>query len=799
MGPRTQVKRPASQIAPAGGGVKRHTGRGVGWRPAGVAVSVRPMKYTRLGASIVATAVHLLMLRAADDHAILPTNAAEGEKVVVEAGDGTLQIDTGKVRLTGGILARGRGVTLTAREGSYDEASQTVEAEGEVVLRFNSRGEVRIWRGEQAQYNFATREVIARNFRLGQTPFFATGKTLQAVLPESGGDTNTASGLRATLTEASVTTDDIANPSYRITAGKLTLEAGKSLKAEDARFYAGSVPFLHLSSYTRNLERHENFWSYQPGYRNRFGPFLESEYHWFARTNIETIASIDWRQRRGLGGGPGLNYDFGEWGTGGGRFYYAHDDLPDLYANGLPTRTDRNYYNWQHAYTNQSGLTIHGIVNGQNDPLVLRDFYEGEFRRNPQPKSFFEVNQAWSNWTVDLLAQPQVIDFYQTVERLPDLKLTGLRQQVGSTPLYYDSESSVAYLRLQPGLLGGTRFAALRADTYHQLTVPQTYFGWLNFLPRAGGRFTYYGDPEGPGTPPGDQSRGVFNTGAEVNFKASRVWTEPDSRFLDVHGLRHIVVPSVNYVYVPVPSARPAQLPQFDTDLPSPRLLPIEFPDYNAIDSVDSQNTLRFGLFNQLQTKRRDQVSDLVTWNLFTDWRLRPRPNQDSLADIFSDLEFLPRNWLIIGSETRYDVRHREWAEANHRITLQPNDVWHWTVGHRYLRDDALTYGAGNNLLYSSLYWRFSQNWGARAVHYFEGRDGRMEEQAYSLYRDFRAWTSALTFRLRDQRVGGDDWSITLSFSLKAFPRFGLNADRDKVHRVFGGTSERDFSDSPFF
>ena len=760
---------------------------------------MRPMKYTRLGASIVATAVCLPVLRAADDHAILPINAAEAEKVIVEAGDGTLQVDTGNVRLTGGVLARGRGVTLTAREARYDEASQTIEAEGDVVLRFNSQGEVRTWRGEKAKYNFETREVIASNFRLGQAPFFATGKTVQAVLPESGGGTNTAAGLRATLTEATVTTDDIANPSYRITAGKLTLEAEKSLKAEDARFYAGSVPFLHLSNYTRNLQAHENFWSYQPGYRSRFGPFLESEYHWFARTNVEAIASIDWRQRRGLAGGPGLNYDFGEWGTGGGRFYYAHDDLPDLYANGLPTKTDRNFYNWHHAYTNESGLTIHGLVNGQNDPLVLRDFYEGEFRRNPQPKSFFEVNQAWSNWTLDLLAQPQVIDFYQTVERLPDLKLTGLRQQVGATPLYYDSESSVAYLRLQPGLLGGTRFAAMRADTYHQLTLPQTYVGWLNFLPRAGGRFTYYGDPEGPGTQPGDQSRGVFNTGAEVNFKASRVWTEPDSRFLDVHGLRHIVVPSVNYVYVPEPSVRPAQLPQFDTELPSPRLLPIEFPDYNAIDSVDSQNTLRFGLFNQLQTKRRDEVSDLVTWNLFTDWRLRPRPNQGSLADIFSDLEFLPRKWLIIGSETRYDVRHREWAEANHRITLQPNDVWHWTVGHRYLRDDALTYGAGNNLLYSSLYWRFSQNWGVRAVQYFEGRDGRMEEQAYSLYRDFRAWTSALTFRLRDQRAGGDDWSITLSFSLKAFPRFGLNTERDKVHRVFGGTSERDFPDSPFF
>jgi len=368
--------------------------------------------------------------------------------------------------------------------------------------------------------------------------------------------------------------------------------------------------------------------------------------------------------------------------------------------------------------------------------------------------------------------------------------LTGLRQQVGVTPVYYESDSSVAYLRLQPGLLGGTNYAGMRADTYHQLILPQTYFGWLNFLPRVGGRLTYYGDPEGAGTISDDQTRGIFNTGAEVNFKVSRAWTEPKNRWLDMQGLRHIAVPSVNYVYVPAPSVRPAALPQFDTEWLSPRLLPVEFPDYAAVDSVDSQSTLRFGLFNHLQTKRKDQVADLLKWNLFTDWRLRPRPGQTTFPDLFSDLEFMPRSWLLLGSETRYDPSQRDWAEANHRLTLQPNDIWHWTLGHRYLRDDFRTYGVGNNLVYSSIYVRFSQNWGARATQYFETRDGRMEEQGYSLYRDFRAWTGALTLRMRDQRVSADDWSITLSFSLKAFPRFGLGDDRDPVRRVFGGSTE---------
>ena len=72
----------------------------------------------------------------------------------------------------------------------------------------------------------------------------------------------------------------------------------------------------------------------------------------------------------------------------------------------------------------------------------------------------------------------------------------------------------------------------------------------------------------------------------------------------------------------------PGKLPQFDHEMPSFRLLPIEYPDYNAIDSIDTQNVLRLGFHNKLQTKREGKVEDLVNWNLYTDLRLDPREGQ---------------------------------------------------------------------------------------------------------------------------------------------------------------------------
>jgi len=242
---------------------------------------------------------------------------------------------------------------------------------------------------------------------------------------------------------------------------------------------------------------------------------------------------------------------------------------------------------------------------------------------------------------------------------------------------------------------------------------------------------------------------------------------------------------------VPTPNRRPPELPQFDYELQSLRLLPIEFPDYNAIDSIDSQNVFRLGLQNKIQTKRAGAVVDVANWNVYTDWRLRPLPGQTTFADLYSDLVFKPRKWLTWESLERYDLDDKEFRLALNTITIQPNDVWSWSLGHYYLRDDPrpppLGLGEGNNLLLSSLFFRFNEDWGLRMTHNFEARTGRMQEQYYTVYRDLRSWTAALTFRVRDNSVGAEDFTVAFTFSLKAHPRFGLGRDTQRPYSLLGG------------
>jgi hypothetical protein len=335
-------------------------------------------------------------------------------------------------------------------------------------------------------------------------------------------------------------------------------------------------------------------------------------------------------------------------------------------------------------------------------------------------------------------------------------------------------------------------YEGARVDTYQKLLLPQTYFGWLNVTPRVGGRYTAYSAPTGPGATTGDVSRWVFDTGAEASTKASRLWPEAQNDFFQVDGLRHIIEPSINYAYIPNPNVYGTNgVPQYDYQFPSLRLLPITMPDYNSIDSIQGENVFRFGLHNKLQTKRDDQMVNLVDWNIYSDWNLHPTTNQSTFSDFYSDLAVKPRSWLTLESLTRYDIQTGDWRMSLSTVTIRPNNTWSWTVGQFYLRSDTSSsptaLGPGNNLFTSTILMRFNENWGFRASQHFEAQTGTMQEQSYAIYRDLRSWTAALVFGVRNSTGSPRDVTVAFTFSLKAAPRYGRGGEVGTPYWLLGG------------
>jgi lipopolysaccharide assembly outer membrane protein LptD (OstA) len=677
---------------------------------------------------------------------------------------------------------------LTADSGIFNKESGDVQADGHVRIM---QGDM-LYVGEHIDYNFKTRQMRSQQFRTGKPPIFLQGRNLH------GNTTN-----QTYVTEhAKVTTDDVSNPASFIRSRRIIIVPDKYFEAWNSVVFLKGVPVFYYPYYKRNLGPHANNWNFTPGYSSDYGAYLLGTYTWWLNDEVDGALHTDYRAKRGPGIGPDFNLHLDRWGLGNAqfRYYYIHDSSPNtsLTTNSfpnlsgtIPENRQRFYMGWQ--ATPATNLNVKAMVNYQSDPLMLHDFFQGEYTANPQPITFVEANKYSDNWSLDALTTPRINDFFDQVERLPDVKLTGQRQQIGETPVFYESESSAGYYRTElaetNSLFAGTNgpnfdVAAARADTYQQLLLPQNYFGWLNVTPRAGARFTYYSHETGPGATNDTAYRRVYNLGIDFDFKVSRLWAGATNRFFDIDGLRHIMEPSASYAFIPNPSDAPSKLPQFDSQSPSPLLLPIQLPDYNNIDSIDSENVIRYGLRNTLQTKRGGHLDNFMDWRLLLDWRLNPQHGQSTFNDLFSDYAFRPKRWLEFDSQIRYDINQEHLNLANHNMTIAPNEKWSWSLGHIYSRSEFLP--PGNNFISSTMLYRMNDNWGFRATHYYNAGDGLLQDQFYTIYRDLRSWTGALTFRITENANSEKNYTIAFTFSIKAHPRQTVGSDTAEPYHLVG-------------
>jgi lipopolysaccharide assembly outer membrane protein LptD (OstA) len=691
---------------------------------------------------------------------------------------------------TNGVYVKYGNTVLTADTASLNQQTGNVVADGRVHIEMGDQ----IWVGEHITYNFKTHQMQSEQFRTGKPPVFAAGRELE------GNTTNQTYQAR----HAFVTTDDVSDPTFRVRASHIKIVPGKYIEMWNAVLFIGDVPAFYFPYYRHDLGPHANNWDFVGGFRTSYGPYLLNTYTWWLNDLVDGKVHLDYREERGPGVGPDVNLHLGQWGDATFKYYYTRDH--DQYANtnglpdygSIPESRQRVYFGWQ--ATPATNLNLKALVNYQSDAYLEHDFFESEYSDNPQPNTFIEVNKYSENWSLDVLTTPELNNFFDQVERLPDVRLTGLRQQILNTPVYYDSESSVGYYKTffaeTNGVTPTPAYSASRADTYHQFTLPWTFFNWLNVTPRVGERFTYYSSESGPGGTNSAACRTVFNTGISTSFKASQLWTGATNSFLQIDGLRHIIEPSANYVYVPNPSTPPSQLPQFDSALPSLQLLPIEFPDDNNIDSVDSENVIRLGLRNTLQTKRDGQLDNLLDWNLTIDWRLNPGGNavnlgepfspQQTFSDLYSDLTLKPRSWIILNSQIREDVENGDLNFAFDQLTFAPGERWSWGLGYWYLRDGFDGFDQGADFITSTMYYRLDDNWGFRMEHYFNAADGRLQQQLYTVYRDMRSWTGALTLRVIDNDTGPTDVTVAVTFSLKAMPSQSLGQDTANPDHLLG-------------
>jgi len=709
-------------------------------------------------------------------------------------------ISTGETTYENGIATARDNVAIHLGDTDiYSDYARYNSTTHEVL----AEGHVRIYRGvslylaERGVYNTETKQISADTMRTEHFPYFVAGQHM--TMAEDG---------HYTINDATFTTHDSSDSDFHFRSKKVRVYENDRVVFQNVTFLIGNVPVMWFPYLYQSLNDAFSF-SVSPAYLSSWGASLLTQFAFPINDHIKGRLRLDYRSRRGPAIGFDTEIDYGKDNSSYANIksYYIQDQDPLLNRTSLP-RGSVPTGRYRFSVENRTNFTdnIYAIadITKLSDAFVLQDFYQNEFRIDPQPDNVIAVTDRQSFYSLTALARFQGNSFFETTERLPEVSLDVKRTPLFGGPIFYEGETSLGDLRRNFARDSGFEdYGTWRFDSFHQFLYPKTYFGWLSVVPRAGFRGTYYDEtrdlgktvflanpdplvpsfqiPDPTIADPiidgGEKFRTVFNTGVEASFKISREWENAQNRALGLDGLRHVIQPFTNFSYVAESGVNPSAVLGFDRYQPSTQLRPIDFPQFTSIDAIDNWTVWRMGVRNRLET-RRDDVT--LTWfevETYVDVNFENPYDRTPYSNLFNKIRFTPVPWATLAIDSQVPAFDRGFTEVNTRLSFQPAANLQVNLGHRYLNQNP--FFPDSSLFVVGGYYRIDDNWGAGLQEQFESNTGRLEQQRYAIYRDLTSWVASVGAVVRDNGDGVKEYGIMLTFTLKAFPKFGFDFNFD--------------------
>lgn len=701
----------------------------------------------------------------------------------------------------GNVIVQQHGDTLRADYLQVHTVTQEAIVRGNVF--FDRAG--RTWEGDELIYNFITREVDFGEFRAFSDPYHIHARDFEQKEP------NVIFLQSPRLT----TCGEDDRQEFLMRARQATITDESVLRARHVVTFLYGVPIFYTPYLKKDFSKKSNI-DIMPGYRSRYGAFLLTAYSYYPTPHTKATTHLDYRSKRGFGYGQQVRWRLPENNARGRiRGYYTADDLPirgegqQAIREGLVDR-DRYWIRFNHAQSVGLRQSLITELNYVSDQFMLEDFFDSDFRRGVQPENRVTLTHRGENFTAALLLNMRLNDFYENVNRLPEASLDISRQQIFTTPFYYESEHSAAYLeRVFPKQSDRREYDAFRVDSSHTVLYPMRHFGFLSVIPSVGYRGTWYSqtpdtrvftnlvaqvDEEGEflrdeegnvlfeeetETEVRDgpaELRNLMTFGLETSFKAFKVLNEHPNYLGE--GLRHVAEPYARYTLVPEPNVRPSELYQFD-----------------AIDRLDERHDIRFGIRNKLQTRRgrraptpdeddpnhvgdpvadarrTHRIHDFIDLNTYTIFRVDPDEDENDFDDFFFDARLRLTDWMRIDFDGAYDWYENEVNEFNTQLAFIARDRSSLGLEYRYRRDRRQTVQA-EVVLFPRAKWSYSAYWR------YDLDNNELEEQSYLIQRRFDCTMLGIGVRGRMQEDDDTEWRAWAQISLLAFPDSELRLGR---------------------
>ncbi len=619
--------------------------------------------------------------------------------------------------------------------------------------------------GEKMNYNFETKKGTIIKGYVNSKPFYGKAEEVDKVENRD----------QYKLDEGYVTTCDLEKPHYRVRAKQIIVYPGDKVIARHIVMYVGGVPVLYWPYYVQPLTDRKSHITIIPGTRKDWGYYALTSYRYYLGDKNRGDLLLDYRTKKGVAEGVNHYYHTTEIGDGAVKLYFTRENAFVYQPGG--SEIDR--WRWQVRHRWDMGRDTDTVAtlefNKMSDRDVVKDYFYNEYEElGATPDNYLSFVTQKDTYTSQFLIRKRVDDFMDVVERLPEFKIDIPDNNfIKGTRFYYKSSSSADYLNhaFDDTTSAGTQkqLGSGRVDTFQQLSYAAKFFRSLNVTPYAGVEETYYSRLAGGNT---NEVRNIFSGGLNNSIKFYKIY-DVESNFLDldIHKLRHIITPTVNYSHVHKPTIDPSKLYQFD-----------------AIDAIDKSNSLSFGLENRLQTKRSDEEGnmksvDLATLLVTTNYAFTMEKESlglkdDHLSTVDFKLELIPYSWAYLQATMSIDPKYSTMQNASMDLVANGGDKWSLAMSERY---ENVKTGINNLLTFDGTY-KINEKWKVRAYERYNTVTSIFEEQEYTITRDLHCWLVELTYSVSSN----DSQNLWLIFKLKAFPQTPIGLKQTYSHPRFG-------------
>jgi lipopolysaccharide assembly outer membrane protein LptD (OstA) len=672
------------------------------------------------------------------------------EPIVVNGDSVEYGTDNKEVSASGKVEVIYKGAKLTCDKLTVNTQTKQGTAQGHARLE----DEEGVIEGSKIIYNFQTKSGFILDAKFRANPYFGKAEKVEKV---SDNEFAAFNGY--------ATTCNLDHPHFRIGSKEIRMFPQDKIQTKNNAFYLFNTPVAYLPEFNHSLKEKTLHVQVTPGSKKEWGQFLMGAWRYNLTDNLNGKIFLDYRRKLGLGQGLGLNFSSPNFGKGDYKFYYTKerpDNLPENAPKDFQRYISRFRHKWDiDSRTNVVSEYYHIADERRKFDLtknVLKDYFPREYELDSQPLTYILLHHNFNHASADVIFQKRTNHFFDQLEELPLLKYSQPTLQIGSSPFFFEQNSSFATFnkRATAEEPVSDEVNVTRLDAVNKLSMPMK-LSILRVTPFVGDRQTIYDRGANGAELP---VRTIFSSGIDLSTKFFRLFNfKSDMLGMEINGLRHVITPSVAYSYNHTPTIPANNIRQIDW-----------------VDSLGPGNSANLSLSNKLQTKRNGLSVDFVDFLVSTTYEFIPKTG-DKLGSNFSDISYelklLPYSWLRIDADAIYkhtgnrsDPAYGRFSNLNYDFNFDWGKDSSFGIGQRYQRK------AGNELVFNVAH-RISPKWKFSVYNRYEfGKepDSELErgirEQEYTLSRDLHCWLMDITLNIKKSE-GSTLWFI---FRLKAFP-----------------------------